>query len=120
MGNPLCHFEFMVSDVQKARTFYTTVFDWQFGDSGMEGYHFIQTGKEPGGGMMAKPEQAPCCALTQYFLVDSIAETLEKATAAGGKTCMPKMEIPGHGWWAGFMDPDGIYVGLFEALKKDQ
>jgi len=28
------------------------------------------------------------------------------------------MEIPTIGWWAMFMDPDGIPVMLFEPLKK--
>ncbi|MFO7585360.1 MAG: VOC family protein, partial [Anaerolineales bacterium] len=75
--------------------FYTQVFDWEIADSGMEGmqYWMISTGKDPGGGMMAKPPEAPAYGLSQYFLVDDIDATLDKVTAAGGQVCVPKTEI---------------------------
>jgi predicted enzyme related to lactoylglutathione lyase len=120
MANPLCHFEFMVSDVEKAKTFYSRVFDWKFGDMSLPGtqYLSIDTGTPPGGGMMKKPDTAPMFGLSSYFFVDNIDETLKKVTAAGGRVQMPKMEIPTIGWWALFMDPDGIPVVIFEALAK--
>jgi hypothetical protein len=104
----------MVSDVKKAKAFYRKVFDWKFDDSGMPGYSFIQTGREPEGGMMAKPPEAPCGALSQYFLVDDVEKTLAKVVKAGGKVAVPKTEIPGYGWFAMFLDPDGIAVGIFK------
>ena len=120
MGNPLCHFEFMVSDIEKAKKFYSQVFDWKIGDMSMPSMQYlsIDTGTPPGGGMMKKPAMAPMFALETYFLVDSIDETLKKVTAAGGRVQMPKMEIPTIGWWALFMDPDNIPVMIFESLKK--
>lgn len=116
MSNHLCHWEFMVSDVKKARAFYGKVFGWKFDDSSMPGYTMINTGKEPDGGMMAKPAEAPCCALSQYFLVDDIDKTLAKATKAGAKVAVPKTEIQNVGWFAMFLDPDGICVGIFKNL----
>jgi uncharacterized protein len=120
MANPLCHFEFMVSDIEKAKKFYSKVFDWKFGDMSLPGmpYLSIDTGTPPGGGMMKKPDMAPMFALATYFYVDSIDETLKKVTAAGGRVQMPKMEIPTIGWWALFMDPDNIPVMIFQALQK--
>lgn len=116
MGNPLCHFEFMVSDTEKSKEFYGKIFDWEFKvDDNMQGYVMINTGSEPGGGMMKKPDQAPHFALSEYFMVDSIEDTLGKVEAAGGKTGVPKTEIPGIGWWALFFDPDGIPVGVYES-----
>ena len=115
MGNPLCHFELMVSDVKKSQEFYGKIFDWEFKtDENMPDYTMISTGKEPGGGLMKKPAQAPQFALAQYFEVDSIEETLAKVEAAGGKPGIPKMEIPEIGWWAMFFDPDGIPVMIFQ------
>jgi len=115
MGNPLVHFEFMVSDVDKSREFYGKIFDWEFErDDAME-YTMIKTGAEPGGGMMKKPDEAPMFALSQYFQVDDIDETLAKVTAAGGKPGIPKMEIPDMGWWAMFFDPDQIPVMIFQS-----
>ena len=119
MGNPLCHFELMVSDVKKSQEFYGKIFDWEFKtDEAMSDYTMISTGIEPGGGMMKKPDEAPCFALSQYFLVDSIEETLGKVRGAGGKVGVPKTEIPGVGWWALVIDPDGIPVGIFESADK--
>jgi len=115
MGNPLVHFELMVSDVERAKEFYGKIFDWEFKtDDGMPEYSMINTGAEPGGGLMKKPAEAPQFALTQYFQVDSIEETLGKVEAAGGKPAMPKMEIPEIGWWSMFFDPDGIPVMIFQ------
>jgi predicted enzyme related to lactoylglutathione lyase len=118
VGNPVCHFEFLVSDTAKAREFYGRVFDWKFTQDDKMDYTMIDTGAEPGGGIMKKPDQAPYFCLNGYFLVDSIDETLKKATDAGAAPSVPKMEIPTVGWWAMFMDPDGIPVMLFEPLKR--
>jgi len=120
MGNPLCHFELMVSDVDRSKKFYSQVFDWKLTESNMPGMRYvnIDTGKEPMGGLMKKPDMAPMYGLESYFCVDSIDETLKKATAAGGRVQMPKMEIPAIGWWALFMDPDGIPILIFEPLRK--
>ena len=119
MGNPLCHFELLVSDVEKTKAFYGKVFDWEFKtDESMPNYTAISTGAEPGGGLMKKPDEAPCFALSEYFLVDSIEEALGRVEGAGGKIGVPKMEIPNVGWWALFFDPDGIPVGIFESANK--
>ena len=118
MGNPLCHFEFMVSDTKKSQEFYGKIFDWKFQHDEKMDYTMIDTGQEPGGGIMKKPDPAPMFALSQYFLVDDIDETLGKATAAGASPGAPKMEIPGVGWWAMFIDPDGIPVMIFQSAGK--
>jgi predicted enzyme related to lactoylglutathione lyase len=116
MGNPLAHWELMVTDVAKAKEFYGKVFDWEYStDPAHPEYGLISTGSEPGGGIMAKPPQAPVPMLTVYFMVDSVDETLEKATAAGGSVVVPKTPIPGHGAFGVFVDPDEIGVGIFEA-----
>jgi predicted enzyme related to lactoylglutathione lyase len=114
MGNPLVHFEFMVSDVERSKEFYGKIFDWEFKTDESMDYTMINTGTEPGGGMMKKPDQAPMFALSQYFQVDDIDATLAKAIEAGGKPGIPKMEIPDMGWWAMFFDPDQIPVMIYQ------
>jgi len=117
MGNPVGHFEFMVNDTDKAKEFYGRIFDWEFKDMpGPTHYLMIGTGSDPAGGMMKKPDQAPHCALNVYFVVDSIDSALEKVKAAGGNTIVGKTDID-VGFWATFMDPDGIPVRIFEAKK---
>jgi uncharacterized protein len=114
VGNPLVYFELMVSDVEKSKAFYGKVFDWKFEKDKSMDYTMIRTGQEPGGGMMKKPDQAPMFALSVYFQVDDIDDTLKKVEAAGGKRGMPRQEIPDMGWWAMFFDPDGIPVMIWQ------
>jgi predicted enzyme related to lactoylglutathione lyase len=115
MGNPVVHWELMVGDLENAKAFYRSVFDWKIDDSGMPGYASIDTGSRPPGGMMARPESVPVCALNTYFAVDDIDSTLAKALAAGGSLIAPKTPVPGIGAWAMFTDPDGIPIGVFQA-----
>lgn len=118
MGNPVCHFEIMTNDVDRAKAFYGQVFDWSYESwDGPMRYEMIRTGKEPGGGLMQKPEQAPHPALNVYFLVDDVQATLDKAAQAGATVVVPQMEIPGMGYHGMFLDPDGIPVGVFAAKK---
>ena len=116
MGNPLVHWEIMVSDMAKAKTFYSTVFDWQIAETPMPGYFMANPGTPPAGGMMVAPESAPEHTFHIYFGVEDFDATLAKAVAAGATTVAPKMQIPGVGSWAMFADPDGVIIGIFQQL----
>ena len=67
---------------------------------------------------MAKP--------TNYISVESVEEYSKKIEALGGKIVVPKMEIPGLGWWAIALDPEGNHFGILEykqvrpALEPDR
>jgi len=115
MGNPIVHWELLVNDLEVAKKFYSAVFDWTIEESSFPGYPMIQTGAEPNGAMMAKPDPDLKSALTTYFGVDDIEESLTKAVAAGATLVVPRTPIPGVGYWAMFNDPDGIPIGLFQA-----
>ena len=118
MAQTICHFEFMSNDPTRSRAFYGQIFDWKFDDASMPGYVHINTGAQPGGGIMAKPKEAPGPALNVYILVESIEETLGKVRRAGGTIIGEKTLIPGMGHWAMFLDPEGICLGLFEPLPR--
>jgi predicted enzyme related to lactoylglutathione lyase len=104
----------MVNDVAKARAFYSKVFDWKLEASNSSEYVMIKTGAPPFGGMMAKPPMAPMPSLNVYFSVPSADETLRKVVELGATIIVPKTEVPAMGWFAMFLDPDGIPVGIFE------
>lgn len=113
MANPIVHWDLMVSDVARARAFYTRVFGWTLTDYG-PGYALIDTGTPPGGGLMTRPAQAPFAALNVYFEVADLDRTLREVVEAGGKVVVPRTEIP-PGWFAMFLDPDGISIGIMQA-----
>jgi uncharacterized protein len=116
MTNAISHWELLVSSVPKAREFYTKVFDWKFDDT-KPGYTLIATGSSMPGGMMTKPPMAPAPALHVYFQVDDIQRTLRAVAESGGTVIVPRSEIPGVGYFAMFLDPDRIAIGIFEPMK---
>lgn len=113
MPNPLIHWELMVADPERAKAFYRRVFDWQFQAAGPE-YTLIDTGGAVGGGMMQKPPGAPMAALNNYFQVADVDRTLRDAVEAGARVIVPRTEIPGMGWFAMFLDPDSIAIGVMQ------
>jgi hypothetical protein len=57
--------------------------------------------------------------VTVYANVDDIAAHLKLIQDAGGEVAMPPMELPeGMGWIAGFTDPAGNWVGLWQPGKR--
>ena len=115
MGAPLCHFEFMTDNPERCKAFYGKVFDWTFDDASMPGYTLIKTGKEPEGGLMQRPPEAPGVALNLYFQVEDIETTLATVMESGGRVVVPKTPIPNVGAFAIFLDPEGIGVGIFQS-----
>ena len=112
MSNPLVHWELMVGDPARSKAFYRRVFGWSLSEYG-PGYTMIDTGTPPGGAVMAKPSGAPFAALNVYFEVAELDRTLREVVEAGGRVIVPKTEIP-PGWFAMFLDPDGISVGIMQ------
>jgi predicted enzyme related to lactoylglutathione lyase len=53
-----------------------------------------------------------------YISVESVAEYSKKIVDLGGKIVVEKMEIPGLGWWALALDPEGNAFGILEYMKK--
>lgn len=118
MPNPICHFELLVPDPEKAKAFYGEVFGWEFEATPGSDYQLIRTGKPPNGGLMKKPEEMPVrAALQVYVAVDNVEETLKKAETGGARVVVPKKEVPRVGYFAVLEDPDGIVLGLFEPGK---
>jgi predicted enzyme related to lactoylglutathione lyase len=108
----------MSDDAESCKRFYGNVLGWEFDDQAMPGYTLINTGSDPGGGLMKRPDQVPHPCLFAYFLVDDIPATLEKVTSSGGAVHQGETEIPGVGWFAVAADPEGIAFGLFKARAE--
>lgn len=115
MANPLCHFELMSNDPEKCKSFYGSVFAWEFDSESMPGYTLVATGGEATGAVFAKPASAPGPCSNIYFSVDDIDATLAKATEHGGSILVPKTAIPNVGYFAMFTDPEGIAIGIMHA-----
>ena len=118
------HFEIPADDVEKLRKFYSSLFGWKIERiPGPMEYWGIATvpvndkgmPERPGvnGGMMKRqnPEHKP----VNYIAVESVDEYVKKIEALGGRIIVPKMEVPGIGWWALALDPEGNQFAILQS-----
>ena len=101
------HFEIPVDDVERAKAFYGTVFDWEMQDYPEMQYTTITTTPideqtmrptTPGainGGLMDRSKDTPSPVIT--IGVDSVEEALKKVEAEGGTVITPEHADPGDG-----------------------
>lgn len=125
VDHTIVHFEIPADDIQKMKNFYGKLFGWKIEKTpGPVDYWSIETVPvdkkgEPirpsvNGGMMKKqnPQHKPF----NYILVESVNEYSKKIEVLGGKVIVPKMEVPGVGWWALALDPEGNQFGILESV----
>jgi predicted enzyme related to lactoylglutathione lyase len=125
MDHTIVHFEIPADDVEKLRKFYSELFGWKIERMpGPVEYWGIATvpvnekgmPQRPGvnGGMMKRqnPEHKP----VNYIAVESVDEYVKRIEALGGRVIAPKMEVPGIGWWALALDPEGNQFAILQRV----
>lgn len=124
------HFEIPAEDLDRAKSFYASIFGWELQTMPMDGGEYTvvmttpvdeatQLPTEPGainGGMMQRDERTPSPVIT--IDVEAIDEALAQVEAAGGTTVTPRTAIPGMGAFAYFKDPEGNVLGLWETTAS--
>jgi len=120
MGQPVVHFEVIGKDGDKLRSFYSELFEWEFGDTvGPTNYAVVPRegntnadGAGIGGGVGTGPEGYDGH-VTFYVDVPDVEAALQKAESLGATRMMgpekmgePAIEI------ALFSDPEGHVIGL--------
>ncbi len=116
-AHPFVHVEISATDPATAARFYEEVFGWKIQrDESFDYYMFAAEGG-PGGGFV-KPDGAQYKPGDVVVYIDSndIDATLKQIEARGGRTLLPKTEIPGIGWFAFFADPTGNRLALYTDL----
>jgi len=124
VDHTIVHFEIPADNVEKLRRFYSELFGWKIEKEGAIDYWMIETVPvnekgmpiRPGinGGMMKR--QNPGHKPTNYIAVESVDKYVRKIEALGGKVLVPKMEVPGIGWWAMAIDPEGNQFAILESM----
>jgi predicted enzyme related to lactoylglutathione lyase len=98
--------------------FYERVFGWTRADSldmGPAGmYLMFSTGGNPCGGVMKRAAESPHPFWLYYFAVPGIDAAMDRTKAGGGTVFMGPQQIPGGGWIALCLDPQG---GVFALLS---
>ncbi len=120
------HFEIQADDLQRAKAFYATVFDWGFEDwSQATGspYWGITTGPQDelgiNGGLQERPAPAPGADYgTNGFVctvgVDDHDATERRILDAGGQVALPKAALTGMAWQGYYLDTEGNTFGIHQ------
>ncbi|HZQ68767.1 MAG TPA: VOC family protein [Terriglobales bacterium] len=122
MANPFVHVELNTPDPQKAKAFYSKLFQWQLEDMQNpevpEGtYTLIKVGDGTGGGIMKQVSGGPS-GWVAYALVDDIHATTEKAKSLGAEIMKDVTEVMGMGYLSFIRDPTGAILGLWQPKSK--
>ena len=113
----IIHFDIPADDPARAQKFYQDIFGWKFDKwNGPMEYWMVKTGddKQPGinGGLAKRmPGQT---GMTNTIDVPSVDEFSTKIQSKGGKVIVPKMAIPGVGYFAQCLDTEGNIFGIIQ------
>ena len=126
VDHTIVHFDIPAKDVEKLKKFYSELFNWKiYRVPGPIDYWLIETVPvneqgmtvRPGvnGGMYKKdqPELKP----VNYILVEDIDEYIQKIKHLGGTITQPKQEVPGVGWIALAIDPEGNPFAIIQNMR---
>jgi len=117
--HPIVHIEFSADDPNSAGNFYSKLFGWEIQQMPEMNYAMFDPGEGVGGGLNPVQEDYPAGTVIVYVGTDDIEAMLKRVAELGGKTVVPKSEIPGMGWFALFNDPTGNMIGLFTGLPRE-
>ena len=116
----LIWFAIPADDPACAQKFYGALFGWKItAFPGMEGYWHIDTGGDdasPDGGLLARKH--PGQPITNYIRVPSVTRGMAKVVKLGGQVCLPKIAVPGMGYFAVCKDTEENTFALCESNPK--
>jgi predicted enzyme related to lactoylglutathione lyase len=122
MGQPVIHFEVTGKDVDKLKSYYSELFDWDIDSNNDMGYGVIQRdgntnadGAGIGGGIAQGPEGYEGH-VTFYVQVPDAEAALAKAESLGGTRMMGPENVM-EGLVIGlFTDPEGHVIGVMQSV----
>jgi len=120
MGNPFVHVELNTTDIKRAKSFYTKLFNWNLEDyASPEGvYSIIKVGDGTGGGMMQHPIPGAPSVWLPYILVDDVRAAVKKALSLGAAVRKDVTEVKDMGWFSILADPTGAVFGLWQMKPR--
>lgn len=117
MANAFVHVELNTTDLERAKTFFGSLFDWKLEDMPMPDgtYTMIDVGDGTGGGMLKHPMPGAPSMWLPYVLVADVQAATEKAKSLGATVVKDVTEVPGMGSFTIILDPTGAALGLWQA-----
>lgn len=106
MKAPIVFFDIAGQEDKKLRTFYSSIFGWEFDDAGQFKVNVVSPLE---GAIRKDPAEK-----RMYIGVTDITKTLNTIVAKGGSVDTPRFEVPGVVILGLFKDPAGNEMGLVE------
>jgi predicted enzyme related to lactoylglutathione lyase len=124
--NSVAHFEIYADDPDALGKFYTSLFDWTIEPMAGMDYTLIRTvdtdakgmPSQAGGingGMMKRPAGYEGRAWINYVNVESLDASVDRAQKLGAKIMKGKSPVPGMGWFAMLIDPQGNPFAMWQS-----
>ena len=124
--NSVVHFEIYADDPDKLQAFYTGLFDWTIERAPGMDYRLIKTvDTDPkgmptqaggiNGGLMKRPTGYEGKAYVNYVNVESLDASVDRAQKLGAKLMKGRAPVPGMGWFAMLIDPQGNPFALWQS-----
>ena len=124
--NSVAHFEIYADDPDALGKFYTSLFDWTIEPMAGMDYTLIRTvdtdakgmPSQAGGingGMMKRPAGYEGRAWINYVNVESLDASVDRAQKLGAKIMKGKSPVPGMGWFAMLIDPQGNPFAVWQS-----
>ncbi len=112
-ANNVCHFAIHAVDVDRAKSFYQSVFGWRFEEWGPPDFYLIRTGNEQAPGILGalqKRTEPLGTGFSGYecsISVEEIGRTEASIVKSGGTILVKPVEIPSVGVLVRFADTEG-------------
>jgi uncharacterized protein len=123
MAHQVVHIEIASKDPKASGKFYGELFGWPMQETGAEYGNYVMWGDGSGGGggfPQADGEMYKEGDTIAYIGVEDIDAMLARANELGGKTLVPKTEIPNMGFFAILADTTGGRIALFSPPPGQQ
>lgn len=119
MSNPVVWFEIAATDLERAKKFYSDVFqkEMQYVDMPDSPMYMMGSSAESiagaSGALVKSADNIPSTSGTiVYFYCDDVAVEASRVEAAGGTLIVPKTSLGEFGFMAMFIDTEGNKVGM--------
>jgi predicted enzyme related to lactoylglutathione lyase len=119
MSNPVVWFEIAATDLERAKKFYSDVFqkEMQYVDMPDSPMYMMGSSAEgiagASGALVKSADNIPSTSGTiVYFYCDDVAVEASRVEAAGGTLIVPKTSLGEFGYMAMFIDTEGNKVGM--------
>lgn len=117
MKNKLTHFAIYTEDTNRAKEFYSNVFDWGFQSYGQQDFLQIKDDNSDEGELIGalqsknySPVSEKIIGLECTIRVQNVDDIVERVKNNGGQILMPKTAISYVGWITKFLDTEGNLI----------